>query len=153
MKIKFRKAQKADVPFIVELLANDKLGALREDYQNPLPEKYYQAFDRIDADPHQELIVVEDEKNKIIGTLQLSFIQYLTYQGGIRTQIEAVRIKEGLRGQGLGEQLFLWAIQRAKERGAHLIQLTSDKKRPEAIHFYEKLGFMASHEGMKLHFK
>ena len=153
MKIKFRKAQKADVPFIVELLANDKLGALREDYQNPLPEKYYQAFERIDADPHQELIVVEDEKNKIIGTLQLSFIQYLTYQGGIRAQIEAVRIKEGLRGQGLGEQLFLWAIQRAKERGAHLIQLTSDKKRPEAIHFYEKLGFMASHEGMKLHFK
>ena len=96
---------------------------------------------------------MENEAQEIIGTLQLSFIQYLTYQGGIRAQIEAVRIREDQRGKGIGEKMFKWAIEKARERKAHLIQLTTDKKRPEAIHFYEKLGFKASHEGMKLHFE
>ncbi len=152
MKIKFRIATKEDVPDIVEMIANDQLGKLRENYKSPLPEKYYQAFTNIESDPNQDLVVIEDENNTVIGTLQLSFIQYLTYQGGIRAQIEAVRIREGLRGKGIGEKLFHWAIKRAKGRGAHLLQLTSDKQRPEAIEFYRKLGFTASHEGMKLHF-
>lgn len=151
--MKYRAARKEDVPSIVAMIAHDKLGKLREDYKDPLPEKYYQAFQNIDSDPNQELIVIESEDNKIIGTMQLSFIQYLTYQGGIRAQIEAVRIHEDERGKGIGENLFLWAIERAKERGAHLLQLTTDKKRPEAIKFYRKLGFVDSHEGMKLHFK
>ena len=147
----FRKATKADIPFIVKMLANDKLGKLREDYRNPLPAQYYSAFENINTDPNQELIVVEYE-GEVIGTLQLSFIQYLTYQGGIRAQIEAVRIREDLRGGGLGQQMFEWAIARAKARKAHILQLTTDKSRPEALHFYEKLGFKATHEGMKLHF-
>lgn len=83
----------------------------------------------------------------------MSFIQYLTYQGGIRAQIEAVRIREDQRNKGIGKQMFEWAIKRAKKRKAHLLQLTSDKKRPEAIQFYENLGFKPSHEGMKLHFR
>jgi len=149
----FRKATKIDLPKIIEMLANDKLGQLREDFQNPLPSLYYQAFENIDQDKNQELMVIEDSNNDLIGTLQLSFIQYLTYQGGIRAQIEAVRIREDHRGKGIGEQLFKWAINRSKERGAHLLQLTTDKKRPEAINFYEKLGFVASREGMKLHFQ
>ena len=120
--------------------------------QTPLPEKYYDAFDKISEDSNQELIVVENEKDEIIGTLQLSFIQYLTYQGGIRAQIEAVRVREDLRGEGLGQKLFEWAIERAKERNAHLLQLTTDKERSEAIRFYEKLGFKATHEGMKIHY-
>lgn len=147
----FRKATKDDVPFIIQMLANDKLGKLREDYQNPLPQKYYEAFARIDTDPNQELVVVENEATEIIGTLQLSFIPYLTYQGGIRAQIEAVRIREDVRGTGIGHQMFEWAIERARQRKAHLVQLTTDKSRPEALHFYEKLGFKATHEGMKLH--
>lgn len=147
----FRKAKKEDVPYIIELLANDKLGQLREDFQDPLPQKYYDAFDRINSDSNQELTVVENESKEIIGTLQLSFIQYLTYQGGVRAQIEAVRIRDNERGKGIGEKLFLWAINRAKERGAHVLQLTTDKQRPNALKFYEKLGFKASHEGMKLH--
>ena len=97
-------------------------------------------------------MVLESVDGAIIGTMQLSFIQYLTYQGGIRAQIEAVRVRKDYRGKGLGEEMFKWAIERAKERNAHLIQLTTDKKRPEALKFYEKLGFKASHEGMKLHF-
>lgn len=150
--MKFRKAVRGDVPFIVQMLANDKLGQLREDYRSPLPETYYHAFEQIDNDSNQELIVIENESNEIIGTLQLSFIQYLTYQGGIRAQIEAVRVREDSRGEGIGQKLFEWAIERAKERNAHLLQLTTDKKRPDAARFYEKLGFVASHEGMKIHF-
>ena len=150
--MKFRKANKKDVVEMVKMIAHDKLGQLREDFKEPLPEKYYAAFENINADSNQELIVVENDSNEIIGTMQLSFIQYLTYQGGIRAQIEAVRIREDQRGKGIGEKMFLWAIEKSKQRGAHLLQLTTDKKRPEALRFYEKLGFKSSHEGMKLHF-
>ncbi len=151
MALEFRKARETDLRFVVKLLANDKLGKQREYFQDPLPESYLRAFDAIQADKNQELMVVENEEGEIIGTLQLSFIQYLTYQGGIRAQIEAVRIREDQRGMGVGEAFIKWAINRAKKKGAHIIQLTSDKLRPEAIHFYEKLGFKSSHEGMKLH--
>ncbi|WP_108244596.1 GNAT family N-acetyltransferase [Muricauda brasiliensis] len=145
-----RQAKKEDVSLIVEMLANDDLGKLREDFQNPLPKKYYDAFSNIDKDPNQELVVMEDA-GLVIGTLQLSFIQYLTYQGGIRAQIEAVRVHEDYRGKGIGKQLFLWAIERSKEKGSHVVQLTTDKKRPDALKFYKSLGFIDSHEGMKLH--
>ena len=146
-----RPATIKDLDAIVAMLANDQLGALREDYQDPLPSTYSDAFETMDSDPNQELMVVENETEQVIGTLQLSFITYLTYQGGIRAQIEAVRIHENYRGAGLGQLLFEWAIDRAKAKGAHLIQLTTDKKRSGALHFYEKLGFKAGHEGMKLH--
>lgn len=149
----FRKATADDISAIVEMIADDKLGKERENFTNPLPEEYRLAFENIDSDNSQELIVVEAENKIIIGTMQLSFIQYLTYRGGIRAQIEAVRIKKDKRGEGIGKQMFDWAINRAKERKAHVLQLTTDKKRPEAIAFYENLGFIKSHEGMKLHFK
>ncbi len=148
----FRKATLEDVLVIVQMIANDKLGEKRENYQNPLPKEYLEAFENINIDPNQELIVIEDHNLEVIGTMQLTFIQYLTYQGGIRTQIEAVRIREDQRGKGIGQKMFEWAIDRAKQKGAHVLQLTTDKKRPDAIKFYEKLGFKASHEGMKLHF-
>ncbi len=150
--MEFRKATKRDIKDIVAMLADDALGSQRENFKSPLPASYQEAFENIDADPHQELIVVENENAEVIGTLQLSFIQYLTYQGGIRAQIEAVRIRKNQRGKGLGTKMFEWAIERSKERGAHVLQLTSDKKRPQAIKFYESLGFAATHEGMKLHF-
>ncbi len=146
-----RSATKEDVPFIVAMIANDPLGKLREDYRDPLPLNYYEAFKRISEDSNQELVVIENQSQEVIGTLQLSFIPYLTYQGGIRAQIEAVRVHASYRGKGIGQQLFEWAIARATKRGAHVVQLTTDKKRPEALSFYQKLGFKASHEGMKLH--
>jgi len=95
-------------------------------------------------------MVVENDAGEIVGTFHLTFIQYLTHQGSIRAQIESVRVREDHRGKGIGKKMFQWAINRAKEKGANLVQLTSDKKRPDAIRFYEKLGFIASHEGMKL---
>ena len=96
-------------------------------------------------------IVVENEQSEIVGSLQLSFLQYLTYQGGVRAQIEAVRINEKYRNKGLGTQFFLWAIEKYKSKVAHVVQLTTDSKRPEAKTFYLKLGFIDSHEGMKLY--
>lgn len=149
----FRKATENDVSVIVEMIADDELGKKRENYQSPLPNVYLKAFEEINMDKNQELIVVENEMLEIIGTLQLSFIQYLTYRGGIRAQIEAVRIRRDTRGVGIGEMMFKWAINRSKERKAHLLQLTTDKKRLKAIKFYKSLGFKDTHEGMKLHFK
>lgn len=150
----FRSATKNDVPFIIKMLANDKLGKLRENYQEPLPESYYTAFEIINSDPNQELMVVEKENEaEIAATFQLTFIPYLSYEGKLRAQIENVFVREDLTGQGIGKKIFEWAIERAKNRNAHLLQLTSDKQRPNAIKFYEDLGFTASHEGMKLHFK
>lgn len=149
--MKIRKATAEDVQSIVEMLADDDLGKKREDYRLPLPLSYRDAFQKISSDPNQELMVAEDDNGRVVGTLQLSFLQYLTYQGGIRAQIEAVRVRKDQRGTGLGSQLFEWAITKAKEKGAHVVQLTTDKQRPDAIRFYESLGFAASHEGMKLH--
>jgi GNAT superfamily N-acetyltransferase len=150
--MKFRKATEQDISIIVEMISDDKLGKERENFQVPLPTAYLRAFEKINSDENQELIIVENDNAEVIGTLQLTFIQYLTYQGGVRAQIEAVRIRKDQRGLGIGKEMFQWAIARAKERGAHLLQLTSDKKRPEAIKFYEDLGFKQSHEGMKMHF-
>ena len=149
----FRKAQREDVPVIIQMIANDKLGQHREHFADPLPAYYYDAFEKINAEDRQELIVAMNDNDEVIGTLQLTFLQYLTYKGGLRSQIEAVRVREDMRGEGVGHALFEWAINRSKERNVHMIQLTTDKQRPEALRFYEKLGFKNSHEGLKLRFE
>ena len=145
----FRRATGADVPVIVAMLADDDLGAHREAQGAELPASYFAAFQAIDADPHQELVIAERD-GEAVGTLQLTFLPYLTYQGGWRAQIEAVRVASQYRNEGLGHELFVWAIDRARERGCHLVQLTTDKRRNDAHRFYEDLGFVPSHEGMKL---
>lgn len=152
MNISYHLAQSEDIAAVVALLAADPLGSQREGKSTGPDQKYQQAFSRIDKDPNQELWVAKDTSGDIIGCFQLSFLQYLTYHGGLRAQIEGVRVKETVRGQGLGQEMFEWAIARAKEKGAHLLQLTTDKKRPEALKFYLKLGFVASYEDMKYHF-
>lgn len=148
--ILFRRANSNDLTAIVSMLADDELGAGREDYQIPLPDSYVRAFDNIDKDKNQELTVAL-LSGEVIGTFHLTFVQYLTYQGGVRAQIEAVRVRSDQRGKGLGKYMFEYAIERSIVRGAHLLQLTTDKKRPEALKFYQALGFRATHEGMKLH--
>ena len=147
-----RKATKKDLLEIVEMIAEDDLGNKREIIQEPLTDDYINAFKSIDNDANQELIIVENDNSEIIGTMQLSFIQNLTYRGGLRAQIEAVRIRKDKRGNGIGKIMFEWAVNRAKERKAHLLQLTTDKKRANAIKFYKGIGFIATHEGMKMHF-
>lgn len=149
LEVQFRPATRTDVPAIVHLLAEDELGAQRERYEAPLPKSYYTAFDAIEADPNQELIVV-DLEGEIVGTLQLMYLPSLSYQGGTRAHVESVRVTERLRGQGIGARMMAWAIARARQRGCHLMQLTSHKSREDAHRFYEKLGFTKSHIGMKL---
>lgn len=145
----FRLATEADLVTIVQLLADDSLGALREKVEPSLSDNYRQAFERIANDINHELSVAE-LNGEIVGTFHLTFIQYLTHQGGLRAQIEAVRVHSGHRGLGIGAQMFAYSIRRAKEKGCVMVQLTTDKKRPDALRFYESLGFVATHEGMKL---
>ncbi|CAG9623104.1 GNAT family N-acetyltransferase [Sutcliffiella rhizosphaerae] len=149
-QVTFREATIQDLDKIVFMLSDDVLGSKRELYKQPLPESYIKAFQSINADPNNELIVA-CYGEKIIGVQQITFTPYITHQGGWRATIEGVRTASSERGKGVGSLLIQWAIQRAKERGCHIVQLTTDKKRPEALHFYEKLGFTATHEGLKLH--
>jgi ribosomal protein S18 acetylase RimI-like enzyme len=145
-----RRAQAADVPAIVTLLAADQLGAAREELGNGRDLAAYQgAFRAIDGDPAHVLVVAESS-GTIVGTMQLSFIPGLARRGALRAQIEAVRVHEAWRDRGLGRAMLAWAISEAQRRGCALVQLTTDKSRTAAHRFYERLGFVASHEGMKL---
>ena len=148
--ITFRAATRDDLDTIIGMLADDPLGAARETAAVPILPAYDDAFEAIAADPNNELIVAEFG-GEIIAVLQLTFIPYLTYRGSWRALIEGVRVASAYRSQGIGHQLFAYAIARARARNCILLQLTSDKARPDAIRFYEKLGFVASHEGLKLH--
>lgn len=146
----FRLATEADLPEIVRLLADDHLGGNRERYTDPLPPEYGIAFaglQKIGA----EVILAEDTAGRVIGCLQLLVLPGLGSLGKQRAQIEAVRIESSLRGKGLGSDLIRHAIARAKARGCKLVQLTSDNSRQGAHRLYERLGFKASHVGMKLY--
>ena len=145
----FREATKHDLATIVQHLATDPLGAKREQFEMPLPTAYHEAFDAIDTDPNHILVICEIEE-EIAGFFQLSYLPNLTYVGKWRAQIEGVRVVAAHRRKGVGRAMFEYAIQQTKDRGCHLLQLTTDKTRPEALQFYESLGFKASHEGMKL---
>ncbi len=147
--VHFRTATIDDLPAIIALIADDQLGSQREDASVPLKSYYVAAFRAIDADPNQVLAVAED-KHRVVGTMQLTFIPGLSRKGSWRGQIEAVRIAEGHRNFGIGENMFRWAIEQCESRGCGLVQLTTDKTRPDAHRFYERLGFEASHEGYKL---
>lgn len=144
-----RPARAADVAAIVALLADDDLGRSREDCSVPLNPAYLAAFSAIAADANQLLAVAEDE-GVVVGSLQLSFIPGLSHRGLWRGQIESVRVRSSRRGEGLGRRMFVWAIDQCRARGCGLVQLTTDKQRGDARRFYESLGFVASHEGMKL---
>ena len=144
----FRRATADDVPAIIGLLADDELGREREDPSLPLDARYTDAFAAIDRDPNQLLAVVE-RGGAVIGCLQLAFIPGLSRRGMWRGQIESVRIAQAERGGGIGRAVFEWAIAECARRGCELVQLTTDKRRPDALRFYEALGFVASHEGMK----
>jgi GNAT superfamily N-acetyltransferase len=149
MALRIRRAQRTDVPALVSLLADDDLSRGREQAGSTIPDAYWRAFDAIDADDRQLLVAAELD-GVIVGTLQLSFIPYLTYQGRERAQIEAVRVASASRGAGIGRRMLEWAIEQAHLRGCHLVQLTMDKRRTGARRFYESLGFEATHEGYKL---
>ncbi|KAB1920926.1 GNAT family N-acetyltransferase [Micromonospora noduli] len=143
----YREAARADLPAVIALLADDVLGKARDFTE--VDEAYGRAFAAIDADPRNQLIVAE-QAGELVGCLQITYIPGLGRHGSERSLIESVRVRSDRRGQGLGRDLMTWAIDRARERGCALVQLTTDKTRGDAHRFYLGLGFVASHEGMKL---
>jgi len=149
MDLTLRRAERHDVPELVRLLADDVLGKDREEASDSVDQRYWRAFSSIDEDERQLLIVAETD-GKVVGTMQLTFIQYLTFLGGERAQIEAVRVAHAYRGLGIGRRMLEWAIDRARSRGCHVVQLTTNRRRQGVRGFYESIGFEATHHGMKL---
>ena len=145
----FREAREEDLPELVALLADDPLGATRERPDTPLPEAYREAFLAIDADENQRLLLAVLE-GRTAGMMQVTFIPSLTYTGRWRAQLEGVRVRADVRSRGLGRVMVEEAVRVARERGCHMLQLSTHKTRTRAHAFYEGLGFVASHEGMKL---
>lgn len=143
-----REAVRSDLPRLVELLAQDELGSQREDAREPLADSYVKAFEAIEGDPNNLLVVGEDD-GAVTCMLQLTVVPHLTFRGGWRAQVEGVRVAVDRRGEGLGRELLAWAVREAQDRGCHLVQLTTNKDRQEAQRFYRSLGFEPTHVGMK----
>ena len=150
MNIIHRRAKPDDLKAIVSLLADDKLGCTREQAGDEVAQEYLDAFSKIDSDPNQYLMVLENDF-EVIGTCHLTLMPSLTFSGSTRLQIEAVRVNSSVRGQNIGQQMIEFSINWGKEHGAKIIQLTTNKERQDALRFYEKLEFKATHEGMKLY--
>ncbi|MCF3961295.1 GNAT family N-acetyltransferase [Streptomyces fuscigenes] len=142
-----RPAGVDDLPAIVAMLADDVLGAQREDPNNLAP--YTAAFQRLAADPNQQLVVAV-RGDRVVGTLQLSIVPGLSRQGASRSIIEGVRVHADERGSGLGTRFITWAVDESRRQGCQLVQLTSDATRIDAHRFYERLGFTPSHLGFKM---
>ncbi|SCF37273.1 L-amino acid N-acyltransferase YncA [Micromonospora purpureochromogenes] len=143
----FREAVRADLPAVIALLADDVLGKARDFTE--VDEAYERAFADITADLRNHLIVA-DEAGELVGCMQITYIPGLGRHGAERSLIESVRVRSDLRGRGLGRRMMEWAVDQARQRGCALVQLTTDKTRADAHRFYRSLGFVASHEGMKL---
>jgi GNAT superfamily N-acetyltransferase len=145
-----RIATRSDVPAILELLADDEVSRRRDGAVSEAADAaHWAAFEAIDADPRNELIVADDD-GEVVGTFQLTFTPSLSRGGRERMTIEAVRVRGDQRGRGLGRSMMEWALDRGRERGCGIAQLTTDKRRSDAHRFYVSLGFSATHEGMKM---
>ena len=147
--LKVRKMQKNDLDVVINLLADDDLGQFREAKSNVIHAEYIRAFEQIKSDANQYAAVFE-RNSEIVGCLQITFIPGLSRHGCLRGQIEGVRVSRNSRGKGYGTKMINWAISECRDRGCGMVQLTSDKKRVNAVQFYERLGFEKSHEGFKL---
>ena len=145
----FRTATRNDLPAMIAMIADDQLGQARDDARLPLDQRYVDAFATIERDPNQMLVMVE-QAGAVIGCFQITFIPGISRRGAWRGQIESVRVARAKRGAGIGTAMFEWAIAECRRRGCNLVQLNTDKSRTDAHRFYERLGFKASHEGMKL---
>ncbi|WP_027712434.1 GNAT family N-acetyltransferase [Dickeya chrysanthemi] len=147
--ITFRYANEADLSVIIDLLYDDELGSVRETKDSAFFNAYVAAFWKIQASPENSILLAETSL-EIVGMLQLTLIPSLTHRGSLRAQIEGVRVKRAFRGQGIGRRLFGHAIELATRSGCYIVQLTTDRQRPDAVRFYKSLGFNDSHHGMKL---
>lgn len=149
--ITIRPVRRDDVGAIIAMLADDHLGRARERIEEPLPQCYFDAFDRIAREPNLQLVVA-DEAGRVVGCLQLAFLPGLSSQGATRALVEDVRVASDRRSRGIGEQLLRWAIGEARAKRAALLELLTHESRVDAQRFYERLGFSRSHVGMVMRF-
>jgi ribosomal protein S18 acetylase RimI-like enzyme len=149
--VSIRPARRDDVATIIAMLADDHLGQARERLEHPLPQPYYEAFERLSRDANIALVVAE-EGDRVVGCLQLCILPGLSSQGASRGLIEDVRVASSCRSRGIGEQLVQWAVAEARARGCRLVELLTHHTRVDAQRFYERLGFARSHVGMTLRF-
>jgi len=149
--LNYRHATPADLPFIVGLIVEDSVVDSGDDASDAMHSDYVDALAAITADPDEEMFVVE-ENGAAVGCFQLSYLPGLMRRGMWRGQIEAVHVSAAMRNRGIGGEMMRWALTRCRERGCGMVQLTSNKKRLDAHRFYERLGFLKSHEGFKYFF-
>jgi len=150
--VTIRLARRDDVAIIIAMLADDRLGGQRERLEDPLPQVYFDAFERVARDPNIQLVVAEDGEGTVVGCLQLCILPGLSSQGASRGLLEDVRVASYLRSRGIGEQLVQWAVTEARAKGCKLVELLTHHTRVDAQRFYERLGFARSHVGMTLRF-
>jgi ribosomal protein S18 acetylase RimI-like enzyme len=150
--ITIRRARRDDVGIIVKMLADDRLGSARERLEEPLPQSYFVAFEKVDRDPNIQLVVAVDGEGAVVGCLQLCILPGLSSQGASRALIEDVRVAAQCRSRGIGEQMVQWAMTEARARDCRLVELLTHNTRVDAQRFYERLGFQRSHVGMTLRF-
>lgn len=148
-EVSIRDALVADLPAVVSMLADDVLGSARESAASPLDAGYLDAFAAITASPHVRLLVAEED-DRVVGSLQLLVLPGIARRGAWRGQIEAVRVASGRRGRGIGEKMVRWALEECRARGCSVVQITSNASRADAHRFWRKLGFEDSHRGFKL---
>ena len=151
-EVTIRPARREDVGVIVAMLADDPLGGARERIEDPLPQSYFAAFERIARDPNIQLVVAEDGQGAVVGCLQLCILPGLSSQGASRGLLEDVRVAKHCRSRGIGEQMVTWAVAEARARGCRLVELLTHHTRIDAKRFYERLGFARSHVGMTIRF-
>jgi ribosomal protein S18 acetylase RimI-like enzyme len=152
LEVTIRRARRNDVGFIIAMLADDPLGGARERLEDPLPQTYLQAFERLEREANIQLVVAEDGEGVIVGCLQLCILPGLSSQGASRGLIEDVRVASHCRSRGIGEQLVQWAVTEARAKGCKLVELLTHHTRVDAQRFYERLGFTRSHVGMTVRF-
>jgi len=151
-QVTIRRARRDDLGSIIAMLADDPLGGLRERIEEPLPQAYFDAFERVQRDPNLQLVVAEDGEGTVIGCLQLCILPGVSSQGASRGLLEDVRVASHCRSRGIGEQLVQWAVAEARTRGCKLVELLTHHTRVDAQRFYERLGFARSHVGMTIRF-
>ena len=151
-QVTIRRSRRDDVGSIIAMLADDRLGGQRERLENPLPQVYFDAFERVARDANIQLVVAEDGEGAVVGCLQLCILPGLSSQGASRGLIEDVRVASHCRSRGIGEQLVQWAVAEARANGCKLVELLTHHTRVDAQRFYERLGFARSHVGMTLRF-
>jgi ribosomal protein S18 acetylase RimI-like enzyme len=148
--VTIRRARRDDVSVIVAMLADDPLGGARERIEEPLPPSYFQAFEKLEHEPHIRLVFAEDGKGTVVGCLQLCILPGLNSQGASRGLIEDVRVAMPYRSRGIGEQMVQWAVTEARAKGCKLAELFTHNTRVDAQRFYRRLGFQPTHVGMTL---